>query len=140
MGYRQLVRPKLLLFIPLLLLILLLSAVAVACGGDATDTPTGATALTPQATGTPAVQTIAKGVRGSTPAMHMGWPVDHWDPQTCATPNDCMVPFSPLYNELMEYNPETDDKTDIRGGPGQKLGNQRRWAELYLRPQRCPVR
>ena len=115
MGYRQLVRPKLLLFIPLLLLILLLSAVAVACGGDATDTPTGATALTPQATGTPAVQTIAKGVRGSTPAMHMGWPVDHWDPQTCATPNDCMVPFSPLYNELMEYNPETDDKTDIRG-------------------------
>jgi ABC-type transport system substrate-binding protein len=55
------------------------------------------------------------GIRGGTPPLHMGWGINHWDPQTCATPNYCLTPFAPAYNGLLEYNPETDDQLDLRG-------------------------
>ena len=69
---------------------------------------------TPERTATPAVMEKV-GIRGGTPPLHMGWGINHWDPQTCATPNYCLTPFAPAYNGLLEYNPETDDQLDLRG-------------------------
>ena len=39
----------------------------------------------------------------------------NWSPYECGSNNSCVVPIGPVYNGLVEYNPETDEVTDIRG-------------------------
>ena len=34
--------------------------------------------------------------------------LEHWDAHACSVANNCLVNTSPLYNGLIEYNPETD--------------------------------
>lgn len=114
----RLLSPRLLIFGPILLLVVL----GLACGEDATPTPTATPAVqptptptvqsTPQPTATPAVQPVGK--RGGVPPFQIGWIVEAWDPHTSTSGNP-MTYIAPLFNGLVEFDPTTDDQSDIRG-------------------------
>jgi peptide/nickel transport system substrate-binding protein len=130
-SYQRLLNPKLMLFIPLLMV---LAVSALACGGsdDATSTPRPEAQATPttraaepekeaeiataapQPTATPGVAELP-GKRGGVLTMMIPYGpfgagfdgyLSGWNP---AYMN------SPMYNELVHYNPETADPLDIRG-------------------------
>ena len=65
---------------------------------------------TPQPTPTPAPTLL-----GGIPPLHMSAILGNWWVHQCAQENTCLAQISPLYNTLMEFNPETPDGTDIRG-------------------------
>ena len=43
---------------------------------------------------------------------------------------------APVYNKIIEFNPETDDKTDQRGGRGQRVVRGCRRPDLHLQTAR----
>jgi ABC-type transport system substrate-binding protein len=125
---------KFLFFIPLVLVLIL----AAACGSeDSTSTPQPT--LVPQATDTPVSTAMAEptdtGMMEETPVptamaepMMMIAPPDKiggvLTMQHYATPGHWsgyegtfghQVVNEPMYNNLIEYNPETDDPVDLRG-------------------------
>ncbi|MCE2463329.1 MAG: ABC transporter substrate-binding protein [Dehalococcoidia bacterium] len=139
MSYKRLLKPGSLLFIPMLIA---LAAIASACGGDdatpmpeptammeaATDTPqptptprpiepeseAAIATAAPQLTPTPGVDELP-GKQGGVLTMMIPYGpfgagfdgyLSGWNP---AYMN------SPMYNELVHYNPETADPLDIRG-------------------------
>ena len=69
----------------------------------------------PTATVAPTEPPIVIGKRGGNPSLQMSRPVAHWSPHECGSTTRCLTPLAPLYNGLVEYNPETDDRFDIRG-------------------------
>jgi peptide/nickel transport system substrate-binding protein len=104
------------------------SAVAEATAGQAepltaaeveaivTSAIAGIPTATPQPTSTPAPTPTAFDVRrGGTLTMQMGVKVSHWGVHQCEESNSCMTSYGPIYNGLIEYNPETEDQADIRG-------------------------
>ena len=80
-----------------------------------TVTPAPTPAPVPMPTATPAVMMKKEGIRGGNPPLQMGWTAKHWNVTACASPNNCLNQFAPLYNGILEYNPETDDQLDLRG-------------------------
>lgn len=83
-------------------------------------TATPAPVPTPQPTATPLpsptpVVVLAKGIRGGNPPLQMGWAVSNWSPHECDSSAFCLTPLAPMYNGLIEYDPETPDRSDIRG-------------------------
>jgi peptide/nickel transport system substrate-binding protein len=90
-----------------------------------TVTPAPTPTPVPAPTATPAVMMKKEGIRGGNPPLQMGWVASHWDVTSCANPNTCLVPFAPLYNGILEYNPESDDQIDLRGDLAKSwtLGN-----------------
>ena len=116
-GIPQLLRYGTLGLAGILLLIVL------ACGDDATSTPLPTSTPQPTATATPQpTPTLAptplampKGKQCCIVPMTAGTALSHWDPQACNVGNSCLTNTSPMFNGLMEGNPETDDQTDIRG-------------------------
>ncbi len=139
MSYRRLLKPGSLLFIPMLIA---LAAIAAACGGDdATPTPAPTAMMeaatnTPQPTPTPrpiepeAEAAIATAAPQPTPTLRV-----EELPGKQGGVLTMMIPYgpfgagfdgylsgwnpaymnSPMYNELVHYNPETADPLDIRG-------------------------
>ena len=77
-------------------------------------TATPAPTATPMPSPTPVV-TLAKGIRGGNPQLQMGWALSHWGPHECDSSSFCLTPLAPIYNGLLEYNPETPDRSDLRG-------------------------
>ncbi len=122
MVHCRMFKNKFLIFIPLVLVLIL----AVACGGGSTSTPQP-TAV-PQATNTPAPTAIPTAMPEPTEAMMMVPSPDklggvltmqhyaspaHWSAHEGIFPH--AVSNEPIYNKLIEYNPETDDPVDLRG-------------------------
>ena len=71
---------------------------------------------TPQPTPTPAPTPTPVDIRkGGILNAQMGWAVGGWGVHECQSSNNCLTPTAPLYNGLLEYNPETLDISDIRG-------------------------
>jgi len=98
--------PKLLLAIPFFLVLL----IAVACGDDATNTPVAtSTIAVPTATPTPEVMIKSGGI---IPMQSNGGFGANWTPYEAASGYQH---YGGIYNQLVEYNPETDDPFDIRG-------------------------
>ena len=104
------------------------SAVAEATAGQAdpltaaeveaivTSAIAGIPTATPQPTATAApTPTPIDLRRGGILNAQMGWAVGHWGVHECQSSNNCLTPTAPLYNGLLEYNPETLDIADIRG-------------------------
>ena len=104
------------------------SAVAEATAGQAdpltaaeveaivTSAIAGIPTATPQPTSTAApTPTPIDLRRGGILNAQMGWAVGHWGVHECQSSNNCLTPTAPLYNGLLEYNPETLDIADIRG-------------------------
>ena len=142
MSYRQFIKSRFLLFIPLLMA---LAAVAAACGGDdATQTPEPTAMMEeatqpPAATDVPPTPTTRPAEPESEAAIATAAPQPTPTPGTAELPGKAggfmtsMVPYSPphfnpnrggwlpaawispMYNELVHYNPETADPLDIRG-------------------------
>jgi len=71
---------------------------------------------TPQPTSTPAPTPTPIDIRlgGIIPMMHSA-SLEHWDVHACSVANGCMANVVPIYNGLVEYNPETIEPDDIRG-------------------------
>ncbi len=134
MVHSRMFKNKFLFFIPLVLVLIL----AAACGSeDSTSTPQPT--LVPQATDTPVSTAMAEptdtGMMEETPVptamaepMMMIAPPDKiggvLTMQHYATPGHWsgyegtfghQVVNEPMYNNLIEYNPETDDPVDLRG-------------------------
>lgn len=134
MVHGLLTSPKALVFTPLVLLLLLI----IACGAAATPqtvaptaSATAAVAPTasapaasqvavptpvPQATAAPPQLPSSSGqpiVGGFVPLQAYAAP-DHWGTHSSGTLNSIMF-SSPMYNQLIEYNDETDNNDDIRG-------------------------
>jgi len=122
MAHSWLLKPRWLVLVPLLAVLV----IAVACGGDeatptAKPTATPATApvatatpvprVTPQPTPTPALATRPK--QGGIIPMQFYQKVSHWSVWECGA-GLCQVNLSPLYNAVIEYNPETADPDDLR--------------------------
>ena len=139
MSYRMLLKPGSLLFIPMLIA---LAAIAAACGGDdATPTP-APTAMMEAATNTPQPTPTPRPIEPeSEAAIATAAPQPTPTPGVSELPGKqggvltMMIPYgpfgagfdgylsgwnpaymnSPMYNELVHYNPETADPLDIRG-------------------------
>ena len=130
MSYQRLFKPRFMLFIPLLLMI---GTIAVACGGDATPTPAPTTAdvqptptarpaepekeaaiatAGPQATSTPGTA-APSGKPGGVMTLMVPYSPSHFNPNRGGWLPAAWI--SPMYNELVHYNPETADPLDIRG-------------------------
>ena len=104
------------------------SAVAEATAGQAepltaaeveaivTSAIAGIPTATPQPTSTPAPTPTPIDIRlgGIIPMMHSA-SLEHWDVHACGVANGCMANVAPIYNGLVEYNPETAITDDIRG-------------------------
>ena len=101
--------PKLLIAIPLLLVLL----IAVACGDDATNTPVATSTprptATPAPTATPEVMIKSGGIIKMQSNGSFG---ANWTPYEAASGYQH---YGGIYNQLVEYNPETDDPFDLRG-------------------------
>ena len=83
-----------------------------------TATPEPTATLRPTATPRPTpTPTIAAMVpqRGSIAKLMHSARLSHFDIHACGVFNSCLVAPAPLYNGLLEFNPETDDSSDIRG-------------------------
>jgi len=117
--------PKRLLLIPVLMIL----AFIIACGGAAsTSMPTSAapvatsTIVASEAIGSPKAAPTAvsqqavvdMGKRGGVIPMQTYAAPAHWYVWECASLS-CMQNGAPLYNMLIEYNPETADGGDLRG-------------------------
>ena len=139
MSYKRLLRRGSLLFIPMLIA---LAAIAAACGGDdATPTP-APTAMMEAATNTPQPSPTPRPIEPeSEAAIATAAPQPTATPGVSELPGKqggvltMMIPYgpfgagfdgylsgwnpaymnSPMYNELVHYNPETADPLDIRG-------------------------
>ena len=138
MSYRRLLKPGSLLFIPMLIA---LAAIAAACGDDATPTPEP-TAMMEAATNTPQPTPTPRPIEPeSEAAIATAAPQPTPTPGVDELPGKrggvltMMIPYgpfgagfdgylsgwnpaymnSPMYNELVHYNPETADPLDIRG-------------------------
>ena len=114
--------------------LVVLGVILVACGDDATPTP--AATRTPQPTSTPTpVQATSTprptptataaptatpqvmtrpGKLGGHPGMSTSHAATHFSIWECAGDNTCLAHPAPNYNGLIEYNPETDEVTDLR--------------------------
>ena len=77
-------------------------------------TATPAPTATPQPTQTPEVP-LAVGKRGGIPSLQMGAGASFDNVYANCPSNSCLSVLAPLYNGLVESDPETDDQTDIRG-------------------------
>ena len=113
--------PRAIVLIPLLLAL----SFIIACGGGATSTPVGDAAPTPTlfvtvvAAGTP----VSKPTVTTAPAMQVKTggiiPMQSYTAPITARPLmeatvSGTIVLGPLYNQLVEYNPETDETEDIR--------------------------
>jgi peptide/nickel transport system substrate-binding protein len=115
-------KPRHLEFIPLLLVLM----AAVACGAAATPTPGPTTApgpittatqmpgVTPQPTPTPPTP-LERAKRGGIVSMQAAQAPQHFNIYECNNISTCAVGVIPLYNQIVEFNPETDELTDISG-------------------------
>ncbi len=114
----------------------MLGVILAACGDDATPTPLPTSTLvpatsTPAPTNTPVPATatptampqptetpdamMPMGKRGGHPTASTNADIFHWGIHECvAFDNTCLAHPAPNYNGLIEYNPETDDISDIR--------------------------
>ena len=128
MTYRWLLNAKFLVSIPLLLVLV----AAVACGEDATPTPTATAVPQPTATPVPVPPTptpvpTAAPTPTPAPATAVGAPkyggiipMHDYNAPTTGRPLPGQATYShlknlgPLYNQIVEYNPETDDTDDFR--------------------------
>ena len=72
-------------------------------------------AAVPTPAPTPIPAPVEEGRFGGVVKLQMGWSVGHWGVHECRSSNNCLTPTAPLYNQLIEYNPETADFGDIRG-------------------------
>jgi peptide/nickel transport system substrate-binding protein len=128
-SYQRLLNPKLMLFIPLLMV---LAVIALACGGseDATSTPRAEAQATPttraaepekeaaiataapQPTATPGTAELP-GVSGGVMTLMVPYTPSHFNPDHGGWLPAAWI--SPMYSELVHYNPETADPLDIRG-------------------------
>jgi peptide/nickel transport system substrate-binding protein len=112
---------RILLVIPMVLVLI----IAAACGGGEdeitpTTAPTAAeaetTGPTPTATPEPVTQAADVGeakAGGIIPMQQMGNPA-HWNMWQCPS-QSCIGPIGPMYNQIIEFDPETDDQNDITG-------------------------
>ncbi len=67
---------------------------------------------------------------GGHPALLTNADVSHFNVHECGSGIGCLSHVAPLYNGLVEYNPETDDPFDIRGDLAQSWElspDGRRW-------------
>ena len=112
MNFGRIRTPKGLVLIPVLLALVFI----VACGAAATATSAPATSApataTPRPTEEPSVQDV--GIRGGFIPTHAHGSPATWFAYPCASLT-CLQAFAPLYNQLIEYDPETTDPTDLRG-------------------------
>jgi len=72
-------------------------------------------AALPTTAPTPILAPAMVGRPGGVPKLQMGWSVGGWGVHECRSSNNCLTPTAPMYNQLIEYNPETADFGDIRG-------------------------
>ena len=80
-----------------------------------TPQPTATPTAAPEPTATPEAMT-PEGKRGGHPKASTTHTVFHWGIHECpGIDNSCLAHPAPNYNGLIEYNPETDETTDIRG-------------------------
>jgi len=81
-----------------------------------TDVPAPGTVPTavPTAVPAPAAAPRAVGIQGGVPPIMAYAAPLHWYIWECPT-TSCMIATAPLYNQLIESNPDTLDPTDIRG-------------------------
>ena len=85
-----------------------------------TPLPTFTPTIRPTPTATPAATATSAaparpGKRGGTPPASTNADIFHWGIHECnAFDNTCLAHPAPNYNGLIEYNPETDDISDIR--------------------------
>ena len=134
MAHIWITNRKLLVFVPLVLVLM----IAVACGEDATPQPTNTPVpptMTPvppptavpaapraMATPTPTAKpqptpmpgiSLVVGKRGGIPFLQMGAGASFDNVYANCPSNSCLAVLAPLYNGLIESNPETDDQTPI---------------------------
>ena len=129
MSFRQCLKSRSLVFIPLLMV---LAVIALACGGseDATSTPRAEAQATPttraaepekeaaiataapQPTATPGTAELP-GVSGGVMTLMVPYTPSHFNPDHGGWLPAAWI--SPMYSELVHYNPETADPLDIRG-------------------------
>ena len=88
------------------------TATSVSAVPRATATP--APTAIPQPTPTPEVP-LVMGKRGGIPPLQMGAGASFDNIYENCPSNSCLTVLAPLYNGLIESNPETDDQSDIRG-------------------------
>ncbi len=133
MANRWLLKSSFFIFSPLMLALLFVAA----CGGSAAPAETAPQAVEPTATkgvifkptaaplaeakkaAEPAavVPSMAAGepIYGGVPPMHAYSAPDHWGTHRSGTLNQIMH-SSPVYNNLVMFDPETYDRDDIIGG------------------------
>ena len=75
--------------------------------------PTPQPTATPLPTPTPTVAAMARGVQCCNVPLQSSFSVPHWNMYEGHAIHSLFG--GPLYNGIVEYNPETDDQTDIRG-------------------------
>ena len=84
-------------------------------GLSAADVENIVKAALPTTAPTPISAPAMVGRPGGVPKLQMGWSVGGWGVHECSSSNNCLTPTAPMYNQLIEYNPETADFGDIRG-------------------------
>ena len=121
MVYRQLLKRRILMIVPLLALLI----IGVACSSSATSTPAAApqpTAAAPTAAPTrpPTAVVTPQPVPPSAGPKRGGvmFMQDYAASSSNFHPHETgnhVKNYSPIYNGLLEYNPETEEPTDLRG-------------------------